>query len=139
MNIILLLLIFEVKHFICDFLLQGHYMTGKFNKSGWILPLSSHCLVHAIFTYSILTFIGCPLSLILSIFDFTVHFIMDRVKASPDLLGKFKPLYGTDYLLCVRMKMTKQLNSNRLFWWSLGFDQLVHQTTSLIIVGLAML
>ena len=49
--------------------------------------------------------------------DFTLHFIMDRVKASPNILGRFKP-------------------DNKYFWWALGGDQAWHHLTHYLIIYL---
>ena len=122
-TIFVLLVVFQFKHFICDYLLQGEYMLGKF-KPGWdfILPLTAHCLVHVVATFLIafLTSFNFKLSLVLSVFDFITHFIMDRIKASPNILGCYKP-------------------NQKEFWWCLGLDQkihhLVHYTIIFILVS----
>ena len=122
-TIFVLLVVFQFKHFICDYLLQGEYMLGKF-KPGWdfILPLTAHCLVHVVATFFIafLTSFNFKLSLVLSVFDFITHFIMDRIKASPNILGCYKP-------------------NVQEFWWCLGLDQkihhLVHYTIIFILVS----
>jgi len=114
-DIITLLLIFQVKHFICDFPLQGKYMLGKFKEgTEWILPLIAHCLVHTIFTL-IIVLVYNPKVWWVCLVDFTLHFTMDRVKASPKLLGRFKP-------------------DQPYFWWSLGFDQMFHHLTHYLII-----
>jgi len=117
-SIFVLLVIFQVKHFLCDFPLQGKYMLGKFKKVGWMKPLFAHTAVHSVATFIISlaftqTFV---LSLALAAFDFVIHFIMDRVKASPDLLGRFDI-------------------KNKYFWWSLGLDQSVHHLTHYAIIA----
>jgi hypothetical protein len=56
-TIFLLLLLFQFKHFIADYPLQGEYMLGKFKDKGWMLPLFAHVGVHGAFTFIISMFI----------------------------------------------------------------------------------
>lgn len=125
MNLVFLLIVlFQIKHFIADYPLQGKYMLGKFRETGWVKPLAAHAGVHAFFTYAIVGYLliwfekpGFTWMLFaLPAFDFITHFTMDRIKASPNLLGRFKDMY--DYK----------------FWWCLGFDQLFHHFSDLFIV-----
>lgn len=116
--LIVLLFIFQIKHFLADYLFQGKYMLGKF-KGGteWILPLLAHASVHAAFTFVISFIFVQKLStaFCLSVLDLVIHFLMDRIKASPNLLGRFKP-------------------DSKYFWWALGFDQMVHHLTHYFII-----
>lgn len=126
-NIILttfaLLILFQLKHFLADYIFQNEYHLGKFKETGWVATLTSHCLYHVVGTvlitalalmqFDVYTIIA--MCLILGTFDFVVHFIMDRVKASPKMLGVYKP-------------------NQKQFWWSLGLDQCVHHITHDIIV-----
>ena len=72
----------------------------------------------------------------LALLDAGIHFIMDRVKASPNLLGRWKALSGAEMRnilsyehTIVLGKFKSELRGNVLFWWSLGFDQMVHHLT----------
>ena len=97
--IFLLLILFQLKHFIADFLLQNEYMLKKFNNEGWKLPLAAHCAVHSAFTLStslIVSNYNILISIGLTCLDFIVHFIMDRVKASPNLLGRYQSINKDD-------------------------------------------
>ncbi len=164
----LLLVIYQIKHWCCDFPLQTPYMLGKFKPKGWMEPLAAHAMVHALFTDVIAgiflaltrpsmgclgilaTAAGCGL------FDFCVHFAMDRVKASPDLLGRYKALSGKEYGVATRLarpiplsaenrlsseefwdrvEAKQQIRGNRLFWLSLGFDQMTHHLTHYAIIA----
>ncbi len=126
-----LLLIFQVKHFLADFPLQGSYMLGKFMRGyKWILPLSAHCLVHAIFTLVICLYFTPSIALSMAMLDFAAHFIMDRVKASPNLLGRFKALSAKEYMA----SSNQERRSNIYFWWSLGGDQMWHHCTHYFII-----
>lgn len=114
--IFILLAIFQIKHFLADYLLQNKYMLNKFKLDGWILPLSAHAGIHALFTFSIITvIISLQLGIILALFDFVSHFIIDRIKASPNILGKFKP-------------------DQKAFWITLGLDQMAHHFVHYLII-----
>jgi hypothetical protein len=148
-ELFILLVIYQLKHFLADYILQGKYMLGKF-KDGWewLLPLFLHVLVHGVCTYGIALFIKPELALSLATFDMIVHFIMDRIKASPNLLGRFKPLtveqYGQlklydnanliSHIHGEFQSNAQLLRSNTLFWWCLGLDQMVHHLTHYVII-----
>lgn len=146
---ICLVILFHIKHFIADYPLQNAYMLGKFKEKDWVLPLAAHCSVHFIFTFLIvLLFRDLKLALVLGCFDFAVHFIMDRIKASPKLLGRFEALSKKEatYLMnpgeiigdymkkSHETRKTAAFKSNTYFWWALGLDQMVHHITDLLIV-----
>lgn len=118
-ELFVLLVVFQFKHFVCDYLLQTEYMLGKFEREGWIKPLSLHCSVHASVTLVVVAqwTQDILLTLLLALLDFTVHFIVDRVKASPDVLGRFKV-------------------TQKEFWWALGLDQSLHHLTHYLIIYL---
>lgn len=129
--IFLLLILYQIKHFICDYPLQGQYMLGKF-KGGteWILPLLAHVGVHGLFTAVICLFFNPSLAIPLAIFDMTVHFIMDRIKASPNMLGKYQALTKSTFMTATN----EEKKSNVKFWWALGLDQGVHHLTHYAII-----
>ena len=109
-DVFVLLALFQLKHFVADYLLQTRYMLGKF-QDGWEFfpPLLAHAGVHACFTAAICAYWGAPIWWGLA--DLVAHFVMDRVKAGPRWLGRF--------------------NNTRTqrFWVILGFDQMVHHLT----------
>lgn len=141
--IFLLQVAFDFKHFIADFPLQTTWMLGKFQKKGWIVPLSAHCGVHFLGTVLILLgmriAVGLPMLAIVTLAcaDFVIHFTMDRIKASPDMLGRYQTLTKSEGMEIKARKETntltpedkKKLFSNWMFWQSLGLDQLVHHLT----------
>lgn len=114
----ILLLIFQLKHFLADYPLQTKSMLGKFNQNGWVKPLSKHCAVHAFFTAFIVAVFTANIMLVvtLALFDFVVHFCMDRIKASPNIGGRWKP-------------------TEKLFWIFVGTDQMVHHLTHYAIIA----
>ena len=120
-QIFTLLLIFQVKHWICDYPLQTPYMLNKFKLKGWVYPLFCHVRVHSVFTLLISTaFLNLysdmtvqdytRIAVWMMFLDGVVHFIVDRIKAHPDLGGRWK----TD---------------TPKFWWALGADQMLHHLT----------
>lgn len=122
LDLFLLLVLFQLKHFLADFPLQGRYMLGKFSRDRavWIPALLAHCAVHALLTLLICGWWGWStvatgVVILLAALDFAVHFVVDRVKASPDLLGRWKP-------------------DSRYFWWALGADQAAHHLTHYVII-----
>lgn len=157
----LLLVFFQLKHFIADYLLQNEYMLGKFKEQGWALPLASHCMVHVLFTLVVALIVNPSVALLVCVIDFSLHFIMDRIKASPTLLGRYTALTKKEvmehkykieqigFMLkkkaitpeqhCIIVEETlanwkAKVKSNKRFWWSLGLDQMVHHLTDILII-----
>jgi hypothetical protein len=115
---VLLSAIFAVKHFLADFPFQNVYMfAGKGKLNGWVLPLMAHCSVHASLTLLICLFFR-PQLFWLAAVDFSIHFLMDRIKSAPRLLGQFKQLAPSEFA----QASAKQKKGDELFWLSLGFD-----------------
>lgn len=171
-TVIVLLVVYQLKHFLADYPLQGPYMLKKFLGGwDWVKPLAAHAGVHAVFTFVVAgvylaiqnpgIYIILP-ALGLAAFDFTVHFCMDRLKASPNLLGRFKALSPKEFMACAKAikentrvyitvesdnssgeketidkeKALNKIVSNTYFWWSLGLDQMVHHLTHYVIIRL---
>jgi hypothetical protein len=156
----LLLFVYQIKHFVADYPLQGKYMLGKFAKfPDFILPLLAHAGVHAAFTFAIaLAFKSAKVALALALLDAAIHFTVDRIKASPDLLGRFKAITKKEYVERTQMIQSLEqapvprhpeiqlaldnakrdfsdaLRSNTFFWWSLGLDQGLHHLTHYLII-----
>jgi hypothetical protein len=122
-TIILLLALFGIKHFICDFVLQYPYMLeqkGTYGAAGGI----AHATVHALGTLVVLV-IALPwglsahiAALILGIIDGVIHYHIDWVK--------------------------QQLNNgltvaDRMFWVWFGADQGLHYLTYIAIIGVLVL
>lgn len=121
-DIFVLLVAFQIKHFLADYIYQNAYMLGKFKEKGWVLPLLSHVSFHGAFTIAIAAFYVANWWIVLglALFDMTIHFIMDRIKASPKMLGRFN-------------------TTQKEFWWSLGLDQMVHHLTHYAIIAFIVL
>ena len=117
-----LLVIYQFKHLIADYFLQGKYMLGKFNKVGWALPLLAHVGVHGGFTFVIayaFTALGnsydpLRMALGLALLDGSVHFAMDKLK--------------------VEASRNLDKNKDAGYWHWLGIDQMVHHFTHYYII-----
>lgn len=133
MQLFLLLTIFQLKHFLADYVFQTERHLAKFLPDWrFFWPLVDHCAIHAIMTLGILTAYGALHLWYLVIFDFVIHFTMDRIKASPNYLGRYKSLCSHDYQHREYIRYDKwnlKVKSNSRFWKSLGFDQWVHHST----------
>ncbi len=106
-------------------------MLGKFQEyPKFILPLLAHSLVHGVATFGIVSLFNPSKALPLAILDTVIHFVVDRIKASPSLLGRFKPLTKETY----PGSTPEQQKSNVYFWWSLGADQMAHHLTHYFII-----
>jgi hypothetical protein len=115
MTIFTLLILFQIKHFICDFPLQNRYMLGKFKDyPDYIMPLLSHSAVQGFGTLLIIA-LHAPIFWPLAILDLVTHFFIDRIKADRKLLGRWKP-------------------DQSMFWNALGIDQLLHNLIYILIV-----
>src|SRR5690606_13474108 len=108
---------FQLKHFVADFPLQMNFMLTKKVSPNWdfLLPLLAHCAVHALLTTLICLYYA-PQLWYLGFVDLGIHFLMDRIKASPNYLGRFNNI------------------SKSSFWWALGFDQMIHHLTHIFII-----
>lgn len=162
--VFVLLIIYQVKHFLADYPLQNRYMLGKFRPYwNFLGPLSAHCMVHATMTLWIaagylwykngFTQFNVFPAYELALIDFVIHFIMDRIKAGPKYLGRFKAISADEYKEMTRAismpgdhpeivlhrnnskrKFDQLMKSNTYFWWSLGLDQMVHHLTHYYII-----
>lgn len=115
-TVFILSVIYQIKHFVADYLFQHNYMLNKI-RPGWdfILPLSLHCMVHAVLTL-VICLIYRPDVWWLSLVDFGTHFALDRFRSGPKYLGRFNDI------------------NKSYFWWILGFDQMLHHLTHLYII-----
>ncbi|MEM8937134.1 MAG: DUF3307 domain-containing protein [Pseudomonadota bacterium] len=112
-----LLVLFQLKHLVGDYVCQTRWMVSGKSKSGFgfIGPLSVHALIHAGLTLMIVVIVDRSLWY-LAAFDFAIHFVLDRIKSSPRLLGRFTDM------------------SRRSFWVPFGIDQFAHHLTHYAII-----
>ena len=112
-TIILLLALFGIKHFICDFLLQFPYMLvqkGTYGAEGGI----HHATIHGIWTWFILLpFLG-TMAVFPALFDTALHYHIDWAK----------------------QQLNRELTpADRMFWVWFGADQGLHYLTYIAIIG----
>jgi len=111
--IILLLALFGIKHFICDFSLQFSYMIadkGIYGARGGI----EHALCHALGTWFVLLPIFGMLGMLPALVDGILHYHIDWTKQQ--LNRGYTP-------------------ADREFWIWLGADQALHYLTYILIIG----
>lgn len=119
---VILFLLFQLKHFVFDWLYQPPYQylnKGKFGHWGGIV----HSLQHAMPTLLILHyFCGIPFGFAaaLSGVEFVIHYMMDFMKVNTNKLMGWGPTTSE--------------------WWFrfLGFDQMIHQLTYLWLIFVAL-
>jgi hypothetical protein len=109
--LILLYVLFRLKHFICDFLLQTDWMAltkGRPGQEGY-RALFSHAGVHALGTF-LIVLLFAPGLWWLGPLDFVIHAVVDRIKGVFTYKRGWTP-------------------NDKMFWWSLGADQEAHNFT----------
>lgn len=126
-----LLIAFQIKHFVCDYPLQGRWALGKFRDDwGFFWPLAGHAAIQAAGTLLIAAPIAGWRAVSLALFDGILHFAMDRLKAGKKYLGRYKTLTPRT----AAQATPEQWRSNDRFWWSVGLDQMVHHLTHYAVV-----
>ena len=115
--ILVVILILQIKHFLCDYVLQTEYQysnKGKYGHPGGII----HAGLHALFTLSAFVVITPSLVLGLAIVvgEFIVHYHIDWTK---------------EQILRRRQWAFPQAQ----FWWVFGADQALHEITYLAIAA----
>ena len=122
MEILLLLSLFQIKHWYADFVIQTYMQTVK--KGIWLHPIGiSHSMEHATASIVALLILGLfvtlnPITIIwLCLLEGLIHYIIDFVKVK----------YGC------------KDNTKPLFWTQFGLDQLAHQLTYLAMVWVLLL
>lgn len=134
--ILMLLIVYQLKHFLADYPLQNKFMLGKFLPfPKFILPLLLHGAVHGAFTFLIaLSIKTWHFAIFVAFFDMVVHCFVDFIKANPSIGGRFKPLTKETY-----PNATEEMKkSNTYFWWALGADQMAHHLTHYAIIAMLM-
>lgn len=115
-TIFILFIVYQLKHFLADYLFQYNYMLKKIRPDwDFVAPLALHCSVHAVFTLAVCLVYRSELWW-LALLDFFVHFATDRFRSGPKYLGRFNDI------------------NKSIFWWILGLDQMVHHLTHLLII-----
>ena len=112
MEILILLMLLQVKHFYADFVLQTYMQTVK--KGVWLDPVGiSHttdhiwCTLVVLLLFSLFVPISGVVIIAVAIIEGIIHYLVDY--------GKVK--YGS------------KDNTKPIFWTQFGLDQLAHQVT----------
>ena len=118
MEIILLLLLLQIKHWYADFKIQTYMQTVK--KGVWMDPIGvSHSLDHmwgtmlALMIFSVFYTLPPGLIIAVALVESIIHYLIDFTKVK----------YGC------------KDNTKPLFWNQFGLDQLAHQICYLLIVA----
>jgi hypothetical protein len=115
-EVVFLLAIFGVKHFIVDFPLQKEYQwsnKGTYGHPGGLL----HAGLHGIGTWFCLFWVNPFWATLMAIFDAAVHYHVDWAKMRLNAHFGWGP------------------TTHEEFWILLGFDQLLHWLTYVLIIG----
>ena len=118
MDILILLLLIQIKHCYADFVLQTYMQTVK--KGVWMDPVGiSHTLDHiycsliALLVFSLFVPLSAFSILLVSLVEGIIHYLVDYAKVK----------YGS------------KDNTKPIFWTQFGLDQLAHQATYLAMVA----
>ena len=116
MEIIVLLLLFQIKHWYADFKIQTYMQTVK--KGVWLDPVGmSHTCDHiwttlvCLLLFSVFHPIAVGTILLVAVLEGVYHYMIDFIKVKHGCKDNTKPL----------------------FWNQFGLDQLAHQTSYLVI------
>lgn len=115
-QIVLLLVLFGIKHFVIDFPLQKAYQyqnKGTYGHPGGLF----HAGLHGIGTWFCLFWINPFWATLMAVFDAFVHYHIDWAKMRLNAYFGWGP------------------TTHEEFWILLGFDQLLHWLTYVLIIG----
>lgn len=117
-EIIILLALFGIKHFLADFLWQFPFMLRDKGIYGAIGG-AHHALLHGILTlFVVIGFVPAEDAVMLGLIDTAVHYHIDWVKTN----------------------LSQGLTSaDRAFWIWFGLDQALHYLTYIAIIGIIVL
>jgi hypothetical protein len=121
----ILLVAFQLKHFIVDLALKTEYRLRQFEiRANFYRPLFSHCSLHAAATWLISAvtlwgkhgYAGLVAPVAAASTDFVSHLIIGGMRSDVRWLGRFKD------------------PSKKTFWVAASFSQVVHHLTHYVIV-----
>jgi hypothetical protein len=115
MEVILLLTVLFVKHFVVDFPLQNSFQylnKGKYLHFGGILHSGLHCI-----TTGLIFLFYSDYFIVYAIVDFLLHYHIDWLKVN------------------LNKKLGYSPTTHEEFWWLLGLDQLLHSLTYVAMVA----
>jgi hypothetical protein len=116
---LLVLVVLQVKHLICDGPLQTLRMVQEKSYYGRLHGLL-HALVHLVGTGLVLALFGIPLQMVamLAALDGVIH-------------------YHVDYLKNTLLRIKSWSTNDAPYWWAFTADQMLHHTTYVLLVWLA--
>jgi len=104
-EILLILVLFQIKHWYVDFVIQTTAQVNSKGKYGDLLGII-HSVEHGVYTFAVLSGVASLyVALIIGLFDIIIHYHIDWIKMN----------YGN-----------RDINDPK-FWNHLGLDQMIHQ------------
>lgn len=152
---VVLIALMALKHFVASYPLQCSYTVKGLGSSNWLLPMLARCSIHGAATIIVILswwwHNGEPMRWsILAIVagaDMLSHFVIDRVKVSSELLGKYQVAspqelaqIAIDYQskdASVVAAAQAESDSNKYFWWVDGGCHLLYGLVGIAIACLA--
>lgn len=116
-SILALCALFQLKHFVADYPLQSQYMLGKSKDVEWELPLLAHVGIHACGTFLLTCYWGVWHAVLFALGDAATHFVIDRIKAQSNLLGRFKFPSSSYFIAFGADQTSHHLVSLAIVWW----------------------
>lgn len=113
------MLAFQLKHYLCDFVLQTQTQATKKGFYGHIAGIT-HAGTHVIGSIPALLILGANLRTIVVL-----------------LIGEFLVHYHTDWLKA-RIDRSRGGEQDHVFWMLFGMDQLIHQLTYIAMIYFAL-
>ncbi len=114
------MLAFQLKHFLCDFVLQTQTQATKKCFYGHIAGVT-HAGTHAIGSIPALLILGADLRTIAVL-----------------LIGEFLVHYHTDWFKARTDRTRADVGQDHVFWMLFGLDQLIHQLTYIVMIYFAL-
>ena len=110
--------LFQLKHFVCDFVLQTKYQVEKkriYGHPGGIL----HAGLHALFSIPALLFLALAPMMVAAfvVAEFLVHYHVDWAKAQID-------------------ERAGWTSDKQAYWIIFGLDQFIHQVTYVVMIAI---
>lgn len=118
--ILLTLLAFQVKHLLCDYVIQTRYQVDNKGYYGHIGGLI-HAGWHVLFSLPVLLLLTRQPTLIAVV-----------------LLGEFVLHYHTDWLKAQVTRTRNWNESDPIYWVAFGTDQFIHQVTYIAMVAIVL-
>ena len=120
LNILVLVALFQLKHFVCDGPLQTKAMVDSKSKYGDGLGIA-HAAIHGLGSAMVLLVWQQSISVMfgLAVLDALVHYHVDYTKENI-------------------VRYSKWTVADAKFWWALSADQTVHQLTYVVLTYLAL-